>query len=154
MLVTVSTLADWTSIERRTIRRRLSSMPPVQTKGRAQYFDSARALAAIYGLGEDRLDPGQEKALLDKARREAVNISIDRQVGALVELSEVKAFVDDATMTFRRQLSDVPARISPGLSLKTDDGIRRVLEHEFRDILEELASKMDRAAKQPARRGS
>ena len=148
MLVTISTLSDWTGIERRTIRRRLSDTPPVETRGRAAYYDSTRVLGIIYQLGEGRLDPGQERALLDKARREAVNISIDKQAGDLIELSEVQAFVNDAGATLQRRLLDLPARLAAPLVTMSDTAdIRRRLEVEFHELLNDLAARMAKAAK-------
>ena len=152
MLATVSSLADWTGLERRTIQRRLSSLPVVQTKGKANYYDSHAALRRIYrGPDDDLLDPGQERAKRDKAATERDLLRIDREVGLLVERTEVDLLLRDFAAHLQALLANLPGRLVPALLPRCGEhtAMHATIEQFTRELLNDLA---DRIAAQYQRR--
>ena len=148
MLVTVSKLAELTGIDRRSINRRLSGLEPVGKAGRAVHYDSAKALPKLYHHGSDLLDAAQERAALDRSRRELVDLQLDRQAAELVEIGEVQHVIGDAAATLKRRLADLPLRPAAGLATLTDVAeIQRRIEAEARELLVDFSERMTRAAK-------
>lgn len=143
-LITLSKLSELTGMERRTLQRRLSGVPPVQTVGRVKSFDSAKALAVIYGQDGGRLDPGQEKALLDKRRREEVELRLATQNGRLVAKSDVLRDIQDAAGIILSVWDVLPARLTPLLTDVPDaTRVHDILREGVDVAQQEIADQLD-----------
>ena len=110
MLTSVTTLATWTGVHRDTIRRRLAS---ILTGSRGERVDSTKALPLIYSDGEQRLDPSQEKAKLDKTRRELAELDFLSRKSKLVDSAGVERAAYQFGRILQKNLVDVlPSRVS------------------------------------------
>ena len=144
MLATVNHLADLTGLDRRTVTRRLSSVPGV-LEGDARKWDTREALPILYGAGpEDRLDPAQEKAQLDRARRLAVETESRVRNGELLEAAEVQALWVSHVGIAKGRLLALPSRLAPAViglgDLRTIEAVIREAIHE---ALTELSAAPD-----------
>lgn len=145
MLVTISKLAEWTGMERRTLQRRLSSLPVAQTQGRANLYDSHEALRRIYvGENGDLLDPGQERAKKDRAERLRLEDKHKQEIGELIEKRHVREDLAGSTAVILHAWDTMPDRLAPML-VGIDDLprlrglIRDEVEHVQRVVAQELA---------------
>ena len=78
MPISINYIADLTGFDRRTIQKRLRSIP----KPPDNLYDSHTALRLIYC--PDLLDPSQERAKLDQVRRELAEIQREERLGNLI----------------------------------------------------------------------
>jgi hypothetical protein len=109
MRVTITTLASWSGIHRDTIRRRLS---PLLSGERGEQVDSTQALPMLYGEGE-RLDQGQERARLDRIRRELAELEFEQRQSRLVDASGVERAAFQFGRILQKNLVDVfPSRVA------------------------------------------
>lgn len=135
MQVTVTTLSSWTGLHRDTIRKRLA---PLLTGTRGETVDSVEALPLIFGAGE-RLDPAQEKAKLDRAKREAAEIDLQLKRREVIRLTDCFKVIDVAAVNFRDHLLCLPGRFAAVFSGETDPReIERVMDEEIRQALTHL----------------
>jgi hypothetical protein len=81
MKITISALSDLTGFDRRTISRRLADLK-CEDKGKGgKFYQSDHALSTLYGGGGENLDPAQERALLDNARRRLTELEFSKRRG-------------------------------------------------------------------------
>ena len=132
MRTTIATLSTWTGIHRDTIRRRLA---PLLTGERGEQVDSVQALPLIYGDGE-RLDGAQERARLDRARRESQELANQARRKELIALSDCLKVIDAAAGACREHMMGIPSRWADELAHETDPFvINSILEREIRTAL-------------------
>ena len=137
MRTTVTTLSTWTGIHRDTIRKRLSS---ILTGERGEQVDSVDALRLIYGGGES-LDPSQERARLDKIRREALEHEVALKRREVIRVEVVNRILDSAATGFREHLMGLAGRWSDEFAADADAfSIHAKLDAEIRQALTHLAS--------------
>lgn len=142
MQVSATTLSTWTGIHRDTIRKRLSS---IMTGQRGELVDSVQALPLLYGATGERLDPVQEKARLDRTRREAAEIDLELKRRSVIALSEVFDVIDIAGTAFREHMMGLPGRFASLFAAETDARvIEREMEAEIRTALEHISNSKDR----------
>ena len=138
MLTTITKLSELTGLSRDTIRKRLAS---ILTGERAELVDSTQALPLIYTDGAERLDPAQEKARLDRTRREIAELEYKQRRRELISLPEVMRVVEIATVSCREGLQGIPGRYASILAAETDAwAIEHMLDAEIRDALNKVAS--------------
>jgi hypothetical protein len=113
MIVSINRLAELTGKSRNTIRKRLAPMLN-ETDGQkvAHALDSQRALALIYGEGAGDLDPMQEKALLDRARRHLAELEIEERKKTLIPADQVSRQWDSVAAAIRAKLLNLPGRLT------------------------------------------
>ena len=115
MKVTISQLSDWTGLDRRTVKRRLEGLP-FDDGGRAgHHYESRDALKRLY-LGEittdETLDPQQERAQLDAARRRLAELEYQRRRGELIESDVVENHWVKMASNCRSRLLTLPSRLA------------------------------------------
>lgn len=141
-------MADWTGLDRRTIRKRLEQVPSKPGPNRALLFDSRSALPLLYGIGtadDARLDPSAEKARLDAARADLAEIERDKKRGALVEADEVAEAWGNQIQIAKGRLLSLPPRLAPDLARVTDQrAAERLLRKAITEVLHELADGADK----------
>ena len=81
MLKSLNEIANWTGIDRRTVGKRLESLEPVKGEGRAMLYETRQALPLLYLENGERLDPGQELARLNAARRRQIEMANEKAEG-------------------------------------------------------------------------
>ena len=138
MRTSVTTLATWTGVHRDTIRRRLAS---ILTGERGEQVDSTKALPLIYSDGEQRLDPSQEKARLDKTRRELAELDFLSRKSKLVDSAGVERAAYQFGRILQKNLVDVfPSRVSMEVAAMTDPWeIETFLRNHLRAELESIS---------------
>lgn len=136
MRTTIATLSTWTGIHRDTIRRRLA---PLLTGERAEQVDSVQALPLIFGGGE-RLDPQQERAMLDRERRMIAELDRKQRERNVIPLAEADRILGTAATNFRESLMGAASRWSDVLAAESDPfAVTVILENEIRTALNHLA---------------
>jgi hypothetical protein len=136
MQVSLATLSAWTGLHRDTISKRLSSL---LTGKRGETVDSVEALPLIFGSG-GKLDPAQEKARLDKFKRQAAGIDLQLKRREVILLSECFAAIDAGVLVCRERLLCIPGRFAAILADETDPmTIERTMDAEIRQALNDIA---------------
>ena len=132
MRVSVTTLAGWTGQHRDTVKRKIASLLSGE---RGELVDSVTALPLIYGDGE-RLDGAQERARLDRARRESTELANAARRKELIALSDCLKVIDAAAVACREHMMGIPSRWSDELAHEIDPFvINSILEREIRTAL-------------------
>lgn len=140
MKITVSKIHELTGIDRRTINRRLSPLTPENQGNVGHFYDSAEALRLVFGVGASDLDPQQEKALLDRVRRELLEIELDVRKQNVIPAEVVENHWSKMAADCRAKLLNVPNRLATKVvgaaTYQQAEREARVLIHE---ALHELA---------------
>ncbi len=133
-------MSELTGFDRRKVRRRLETLEP-EKKGRSYLCNSHEALRLLYGDGGDgKLDPQQERAALDRARREAVEMDNKRKSGELVPVDEVTEAWGKLVTNTRAKLLGLPTRLAPRLlSQREMRDIERTLKDAIYECLQALS---------------
>lgn len=137
MLITRNFLSDLTGLDRRTITKRLGNIPPVSDDAESRY-DSKTALEALYS--PDALNAVQEKAKLDKVRRELAELQKAERLRQLIPSDVVEKEWTDILMNVRARLLQVPTRIAA--EVPTD--VASVVESKVRDLIYEALQDLAR----------
>jgi hypothetical protein len=141
MRTSITTLSEWTGISRDTIRKRIGA---ILTGQHGEQVDSAKALPLIYGDGE-RLDPGQEKAKLDKVKRGLASLEFKLKQRELITVEDACKIIDIAATSCREHLMGIPGRWADILAAETDArAVEEILEREIRAGLQNVADARDR----------
>lgn len=148
--MTINQMSEITGSSFRTIKKRLAGLESVKTEGRQVFFETQKALRLIYLSNEAKegsdielelLDPQLQKARLDKARTEKVELEIDVLKGNLIPADQVERAWSDLIIAFRAKILSLHSKISPQLaSLKTIPEIELKLKTELREALSELSN--------------
>lgn len=141
MMVSIQQLSELTGIDRRRIRSRLSDagLEPEPGPSRALRFDSQKALSALL-CGTAKLDPAQERAQLDQARRLQIEARLAADRGELLPVDEVATVWADQIRIAKERLLAIPTRVAPAV-LRLDEirDVERVMRDALLTVLEELA---------------
>ncbi len=139
MLFSISKFSEMTGIDRRTISRRLSSMKPEKV-GRSNLYDSVRALPMLFLSEDDRLDPQQEKALLDRERRRIIELDRAEKEGDLVNVESVRDEWSALITTAKSHLLSIPSHLAPDLvSIEKSKQIESLLRDAVNEALQSVA---------------
>ena len=140
MLASINHIADLTGLDRRAVTRRLASIPHV-VDGLAKKYDTVIALPLLLGHDAEKLDPSQEKALLDRARREGVETENRKRAGELLEADEVAALWVAQVAIAKGRLLALPSRIAPAvIGLGDLRSIETVIRDAIYEALTELST--------------
>jgi phage terminase Nu1 subunit (DNA packaging protein) len=116
MKASINQMTEWTGIDRRVVTRRLADLPHEDGPSRAKLYDVGEALRALYGNATDeRLDPGQQRARLDKARADAAELDLAKKRGELIPVQDVIETWTTRVVRAKGRLLALPARLSPDL---------------------------------------
>lgn len=126
-------------IDRRTVAKRIESVPPAKKDARGNYW----RLADVAGLlvqSSERV-PGSQAD--DEARKIAAEADIAEMKagtmrGDLVSAEEVGVELDRAVAAVRARLMTVPTKLAPVVRPDDPPLARRVLESAMLEVLEEL----------------
>lgn len=135
MLITTNFICDLTGMDRRTIKKRLADIAPD-----SEYrYSSVEALRQIYI--PSALDPQQERAQLDRARREIADIQKAKMQGELIPADVVQEHWEKLIGNARAKLLNLPGRLAVSLGGQNPSAAQ--LAEEARKMiyaaLEELA---------------
>lgn len=141
MKLSMLQLVDLTGFAQRTVKKRLADLTP-EVRGKAHLYDSTVALPLLYGIGDpdgDRLDPQQERARLDVARRQLAELEHAKRSGDLIDATEVLArWTHIATVVKARMLA-IPHKAAAMAEHRPATEVAEVLRVEIKAALTELA---------------
>lgn len=113
MIVSINKLSELTGKSRNTIRKRLAPMlSETDSQTVAHALDSTKALSLIYGEGAEGLDPAQERALLDRTRRELAELDLETRRGNLIPSETVTEKWTSIAGNIRAKLLNLPGRLT------------------------------------------
>ena len=124
MKTSINQISEWTGLDRRTVKKRIEALS-TDDQGR---YDSTQALPLLYGSSKGELDPSQERAKLDQARRALAEIEYRKRRGELVSIETVFRVIESASTACREHLLCLPARLSEVFAA---EGNARIIESQF-----------------------
>lgn len=122
MKVSTRQLAELTGLDRARVGQLLRDLPHELGSKNSHLFDSRQALRCIYAVDRDgaALDPAQERAALDRARREQVEIHNRQRSKELVEVEDMRLELAELAKQFAAFLEDLPSRLERDVDLPGD----------------------------------
>lgn len=142
MLVSINRLAELTGKSRNTIRKRLGPMlSETDNQTAAHALDSARALSLIYLEDAAGLDPAQERALLDRTRRELAELDLETRRGHLIPSEVVTEKWTNLAGNVRSKLLNLPGRLTTSAyGTDTPEEHERIAKRLIHECLSELSA--------------
>jgi len=122
-----------------------SALQPVSVHGRVKVFDAPQALRLLL-VGEDALDAAQERAKLDAAKREMLELQIREKKRELVPAADVDhGYIALATAVSGR-IQSIPSSLALELSSETNPSkCQEILKKAIHGALSDLANAGARA---------
>lgn len=118
MELNINQLMDLTGKSFRTIKKLLGPLEPVREDGKASYWDSREALKLLYPTHTSELQ--QETLLLERARREKLDIEVGQMRGKLIPLEDIKKVVEREYGFVRAQVRQIPSKLAKPMSMISD----------------------------------
>jgi hypothetical protein len=141
-LIGINELAQLTGKRRQSIRPVLEAAGIEATPGphRAKLYPSDRALAVLY-TGGDRLDPSQERAALDRVRRERAELDLAREKREVVGIKVAADHWINHLLIARSHLLSLPNQLAFECAADADARmqLRTVADRIVRRVLTELS---------------
>lgn len=132
-------LATELNIDEKTMAKRLAGLEPIRVSGRAKYFlmrDVFRHLQA----GAGALDPQQETAKLNEARRFKVELETRLMEGELGRVEEFKSIVANMVTNAKVRLLSLPQKAAHRVLAVTEYAeAEEILRELIAEALYELA---------------
>lgn len=123
--VTVSTVEKW-------------GLKPVQKVGREVFYYGPEVIEFRFGLEGGRLDAGQEKAMLDKVRREQAELELKKKRGDLLEIKPLLVEWERVLSGVRQKLYAIPTKIAKPFSMNNNpQAIKADLEDRLDESLQD-----------------
>lgn len=138
-LMSVNKLSQITLMDRRTIAKRLTSMK-ASTKGE---YESSEALRLIFA--PESLDGAQEKAQLDRTRRELLELKKGFEEKRLLDAGEVKMKWASVVTTIRTRLLNIPSR----LAIEVPPNHAPEVAHEAKKLIYEALTELSKPETYP-----
>lgn len=140
MQVSITNLVALTGIHRNRLARLLQDLPCTAGAKGAKVYESVDALRVVYQANApDRLDPQQERAKLDQARRLEIERKAEVESGLLLRAEEVTAVWVEVARNSKAVLLAIPSRAAPDLlrctGLKEVEDKLRAAIHDALDLL-------------------
>lgn len=141
--LTMNQLYELTGVDRRTIKKRLEGLNFQKNSGKGHYYDAHEALPRIYQTFDNKHTTeramAEESLLLERARREKVEIEVKRAKGEYIPIEDVVRDVEQEYNFIRNKLKSLGARLAQRLSLIDDPHvIRHEIDEEMNNCLVEL----------------
>lgn len=115
---------------------------PVVKESTAALLYLPEVIGHRLGYGEDgvqKLNPAQEKALLDKTRRERAEIELQLERGEVVRIGDVCNELEKELITVRQKLIAIPNKLATKLvPVDSPQEIQEILTAAILDALEDL----------------
>lgn len=145
-LLNVSEIAEVAGVSPATVSAGLNAagIAPAEVIGKRKTFDAPQALRTL--LSPDSLDPAKERAKLDAAKREMLELQISEKRRSLVPSADVDhGYIALATTTSALMLS-IPSAIALELASEADPSkCQDILEKAIHAALTDLAEAGRRA---------
>ncbi len=140
--ISISQAAELTGHGRATVRRRADAAGLASREGvkGARLFDSRDLLPVALGLTGDKLDPGQERAMLDRTRRQVAEVQLAERRRELVPREAVIACWQAALGVCRARLLALPTRLAGECAHLGPTEVQASAKRLVYEALTELAS--------------
>lgn len=152
--VSLNQLCTLTGKTSRTLKKLLADVVPDEESG-TLYYCPPEVLPVIYGISfrdlhaepaaedeseENRLDPIREKALLDRARRQKVELEIAEEKKKLIRIEKVEETWSKMAGAFRSRILNMPKKLAAKVCQTKDiKAIEKILSAECEEALTELS---------------
>lgn len=150
--VSITRLHLLTGKARETITKRLEGrLQPLRRDGRTIYYDPQAALPLIYLL-EEGLDPAQERAHLDRAKREGQEMLNAVKRGELVSAEAVVTTWATKIVTIKSRLRALPAQAAariPGVTPAITKRLIELVARALSDLADDAGSSDTREPLEP-----
>lgn len=143
MKVSYNQLQEMTGKSYRTIKKKLDGLEPVGTgKNGANVWDSHEALPRIYSsIAGGLLNPQQEKAKLDQARRLDLERKDAEAKGILINSEETARIWSNMIVNARTKMMAIGSKLAPVLLRMTEKNeIKGAIDNLVYEVLEDLAT--------------
>lgn len=139
--ISINELFVLTNIDRRAIGRRLAGIEAEPGPGKALLYQSDAALRLLYaGPDGERLDASQERALLDRERRKALELANSRLEGKLLPVDEVSKAWEEQIAIAKGRFLALPSRLAPRLvRTKAIREVELILRDGIIEVMSELS---------------
>jgi hypothetical protein len=140
------TAQEWTvlglsvelGIDRVVLGKKLKGLKPAREDGKSRFFYMADVFRHL-AHGEN-LDPQQEAAKLNKARREKLEIEKAELIGLVVNINEVADMWTEQITHMKARLLSIPSKATTQiLAADTYGEAEKILKAQIREALGELA---------------
>lgn len=140
-LLTISGLEIELGIDRRTLGKKLATIPP---DGRANGRDAwciKTVIAALNDADGQHLNPAAEKARLDKARADLAELDLAIKEGRLVPAAAIEKAWGNIATALRIRLMAIPTSTAPRIVPKmTTAEIETVIREQIDEALASISS--------------
>lgn len=142
MLATINKLHEITRIDRRTIKKRIGDVQPIRSDGNGDEYETSVVLPRIYEVEKEadgKLVAAQEKAALDRARRELVELELAERRHELIPVEIVKRVWTKMFGAFRAKILGLPVKLTPRLAATSKQAeVSKILQKECNAALNAL----------------
>lgn len=151
--VNLRELAELTGMGRESIRVRIAraAIEPVKRNGRSCYYPSQACLQVLFGKegAEGENSASEERRLLDKVRREEVQLRVDERRGSLIPVSTIGAQLGSIVSAFKVKMRTLPTKLAPMLATaKKPAAAQKIVLDGIDEVLADLAAGAENAAEQ------
>jgi phage terminase Nu1 subunit (DNA packaging protein) len=141
--MSITQLSELTGRDRRTVSKRLESLPVHSEDGRAKYYDVTKALPLIYNdlatIGIER-KLQEEQLRFETGRADKMELDVQKRRGELVEINQVSEVVQTEYARVRAGLLAIPNKMAHVLAIvDTPAEIKSKLEDAVNEALSELS---------------
>jgi phage terminase Nu1 subunit (DNA packaging protein) len=140
----INQISELTGKDRRTIKKKILSLPIHSTHGRAEYYDLHLALPLLFSNGNEK---DTEKEMIDeqlryeRARADKMILEVEQRRGEVVATSEVARIVAAEYTNVRARLLSIPSRCAKDLSIESNPSlVKERLDQEINEALAELTA--------------
>ena len=139
---TISSLAVELGKDKRTMARLVADVDPVYVDGKSSYYLMKDAVDRLVSDKGKKLDPSQEAAKLNQARRTKVEIETLIIKGDLCRTEDVAHWWMNATSAAKTKFLAMPTRLAHQVLSATEYGeTERILKECVNEALDELAGR-------------
>ena len=140
MQITVSKIHELTGIDRRTITKRLGPLTPDNQGKQGHFYSSEKALPLVFCVGSQGLDPAQEKALLDRTRRELLELDLEIKRRNAIPADVVQTHWEGMIANTRAKLLNLPGRLATSVfGSSTVQDAERSARNLIHEALQEMS---------------
>ena len=141
MKTSISQLSDLTGFDRRTVSKRLAHLECEDQGTRGKWYESDSALRTLYAGGDAGLDPQQERALLDAAKRRLADLEYAKRRGDLVPWETVDKALFTGVATMKSRLQGISGQYANVFAAETDaKRIEQILDAEIYAALTDISN--------------
>lgn len=145
--ISINQLAQLTGKDRRTVTKALEGLEPIEKKSNKITYDIKEALQLIFTNGflldendNDIIDPQLEKAKLDRARRQDIELNLEVKKKNLIPSDVIETALSGLFSSIKSKILNIPTkaaqRYEPKMSQKK---LEKLLKDQVKEVLQGLS---------------